>query len=211
MLLASQKTPPRIDLTATSRITDPPWLTVHRTTQNLRLRPTVAPRMRVSHRLGLQLHAHRTAHFGIDRLERCEKVQGISSHRLEPGFILKRVFRIDVGGKLLTNYLKELISYRQWNMMDQTSIMDDVKQKCCYVSADFRADMELSRYVPPSANPTPLPRVWPEPMVCSPLAWNHETIPSSFDTFSQTFLSVGLGDCSSQAKSSRMRHGRCWK
>ena len=57
------------------------------------------------------------------------------------------MFRIDVGGKLLTNHLKEMISYRQWNMMDQTYIMDDVKEKCCYVSADFKADMELSRYV----------------------------------------------------------------
>lgn len=58
------------------------------------------------------------------------------------------MFRIDVGGKLLTNHLKEMISYRQWNMMDQTYIMDDVKEKCCYVSADLKADMELSRYVP---------------------------------------------------------------
>ena len=69
------------------------------------------------------------------------------------------MFRIDVGGKLLTNHLKELISYRQWNMMDQTYIMDDVKEKCCYVSSVFKADMELSRYVPPSDNPMLLPRV----------------------------------------------------
>jgi actin-related protein 6 len=76
------------------------------------------------------------------------------------------VFRIDVGGKLLTNHLKEITSYRQWNMMDQTYIMDDVKEKCCYVSADFNAEMELSRYVPPSVNPMPLPRFWSELMAC---------------------------------------------
>jgi len=73
------------------------------------------------------------------------------------------VLRIDVGGKLLTNHLKELVSYRQWNMMDQTYIMDDVKEKCCYVSANFNVDMELSRYVLPNSNPTPFPRVLPEP------------------------------------------------
>ena len=36
---------------------------------------------------------------------------------------------IDVGGKLLTNHLKELVSYRQWNMMDETSIVNDVEEK----------------------------------------------------------------------------------
>lgn len=30
--------------------------------------------------------------------------------------------RIDVGGKLLTNYLKELVSYRHWNMMHEVSV-----------------------------------------------------------------------------------------
>ena len=34
--------------------------------------------------------------------------------------------RVDIGGKLLTNYLKELVSYRQWNMMDDTMIVSKV-------------------------------------------------------------------------------------
>ena len=55
--------------------------------------------------------------------------------------------RIDVGGKLLTNQLKELVSFRQWNMMDETYVMNEVKHACCYVSLDFKADMETSRYV----------------------------------------------------------------
>lgn len=71
------------------------------------------------------------------------------------------VKRIDVGGKLLTNHLKELVSYRQWNMMDQTYIMDDVKEKCCYVSPTFRADMELSR-VERSKNPLTLRYLLPD-------------------------------------------------
>ena len=44
-------------------------------------------------------------------------------------------------------------------MMDQTYIMDDVKEKCCYVSSVFKADMELSRYVPADGDPMPLARV----------------------------------------------------
>ena len=44
------------------------------------------------------------------------------------------VRRIDVGGVMLTNHLKELLSYRQYNMMDEFMIVDDVKRKLCYVA-----------------------------------------------------------------------------
>lgn len=33
---------------------------------------------------------------------------------------LKNSQRVNVGGKLLTNHLKELVSFRQWDMMEQT-------------------------------------------------------------------------------------------
>ena len=56
--------------------------------------------------------------------------------------------RTDVGGKLLTNHLKELVSFRQWNMMEETYIVNDVKEKCCYVSTQFSADLEACRFVP---------------------------------------------------------------
>ncbi|KAF7309255.1 hypothetical protein MIND_00295800 [Mycena indigotica] len=56
------------------------------------------------------------------------------------------VKRLDVGGKLLTNHLKELVSFRQWNMMDETYIMSHVKETCCFVSADFKADLETCRH-----------------------------------------------------------------
>lgn len=55
--------------------------------------------------------------------------------------------RIDVGGKILTNHLKELVSYRQWNMMDETYIMNDVKEQSCYVSTDLRRDLDICRYL----------------------------------------------------------------
>ena len=53
--------------------------------------------------------------------------------------------RLDVGGKLLTNQLKELVSFRQWNMMDETYIMNQVKESCCFVSSNYKQDIETCR------------------------------------------------------------------
>jgi len=36
------------------------------------------------------------------------------------------LLRIDVGGKLMTNHLKEVISYRQLQVMDETYVMNQV-------------------------------------------------------------------------------------
>ncbi|KAF8956525.1 actin-related protein Arp6 [Flammula alnicola] len=62
------------------------------------------------------------------------------------------VKRLDVGGKLLTNQLKELVSFRQWNMMDETYIMNHVKESCCFVSTNYKQDTETCR-VDPKHNP----------------------------------------------------------
>lgn len=51
---------------------------------------------------------------------------------------LKRgVRRIDVGGKLLTNHLKDIISYRQMNVMDETFVINQCKEDVCFVASDF--------------------------------------------------------------------------
>ncbi|TYJ97864.1 actin-related protein 6 [Cucumis melo var. makuwa] len=55
------------------------------------------------------------------------------------------VKRIDLGGKALTNYLKELVSYRALNVMDETFIMDDVKEKLCFVSLNVPRDLQIAR------------------------------------------------------------------
>lgn len=57
------------------------------------------------------------------------------------------VKRIDLGGKALTNYLKELVSYRALNVMDETFIMDDVKEKLCFVSLNVPRDLQIARFV----------------------------------------------------------------
>ncbi|CAI5990219.1 unnamed protein product [Closterium sp. NIES-64] len=48
--------------------------------------------------------------------------------------LLQAVRRMNVGGKALTNVLKEAVSYRAWNMMDETLIMDHAKEQLCFVS-----------------------------------------------------------------------------
>ncbi len=52
-----------------------------------------------------------------------------------------------MGGKLLTNLLKETVSYRAWNMLDETYIMNDVKEKLCYVSLDFEREINAAKSV----------------------------------------------------------------
>ncbi len=58
--------------------------------------------------------------------------------------VKKAVKRVNVGGKLLTNYLKELVSYRQWNMMEEFPLVDQVKEDLCYVSENFQADLQAA-------------------------------------------------------------------
>lgn len=61
---------------------------------------------------------------------------------IEGKCVKSAVKRVNVGGKLLTNYLKELVSYRQWNMMDEFKLMDQVKEELCYVSSNFTGDLK---------------------------------------------------------------------
>lgn len=54
--------------------------------------------------------------------------------------------RLNVGGKMLTNQLKQLVSFRAFNVMDETHMINDVKERLCYLSLDFDADLTLSRF-----------------------------------------------------------------
>ncbi|KAJ2869758.1 Actin- protein 6 [Coemansia asiatica] len=58
--------------------------------------------------------------------------------------VASAVRRMDVGGRLLTNYLKETVSFRYWDMMDETFIMNAVKERCCFVTQDFYRDLETA-------------------------------------------------------------------
>lgn len=58
------------------------------------------------------------------------------------GPIQQAIRRLDIGGKFLTNYLKELVSIRHYNMLDETHLMNEVKEAICFVSDDFKRDLE---------------------------------------------------------------------
>jgi len=55
------------------------------------------------------------------------------------------VTRIDMGGKVLTNHLKDIISYRQLHVMDETYVINQCKEDCCYVATDFHKEMATSQ------------------------------------------------------------------
>lgn len=50
--------------------------------------------------------------------------------------------RLDIGGKLLTNHLTRLLSLRQYDMRNDTYLVNEIKEATCYVSRDFKGDME---------------------------------------------------------------------
>lgn len=62
--------------------------------------------------------------------------------------VAEAVRRVDVGGKLLTNHLKEIVSYRQLNVMDETYVINQVKEDSCFVSQNFFEDMQLCKKKP---------------------------------------------------------------
>jgi len=54
--------------------------------------------------------------------------------------------RLNIGGKLLTNHLKTIVSYRSYNVMEESHLMNDVKERLCYVSLDFAGELALTRF-----------------------------------------------------------------
>lgn len=54
--------------------------------------------------------------------------------------------RIDVGGKILTNLLKETISYREYNMMDETLLISQIKEATCRVSLNLEEELATFKY-----------------------------------------------------------------
>lgn len=55
------------------------------------------------------------------------------------------MLRINIGGKSLTNHLKEITSYRQLHVMEETYVMNQVKEDLCFVSTDFFRDHKIAK------------------------------------------------------------------
>jgi actin-related protein 6 len=54
----------------------------------------------------------------------------------------RAIRRLDFGGKHLTNLLKEIISVRYFDLHQDVKVVNDIKEDVCFVSQDFKADME---------------------------------------------------------------------
>lgn len=46
----------------------------------------------------------------------------------------KAVKKLDIGGRFLTGLLKETLSFRHYNMMDETILVNNIKEQCLFVS-----------------------------------------------------------------------------
>ena len=58
--------------------------------------------------------------------------------------IQQAIRRLDIGGKFLTNHLKEIISIRHYNLNDETHLINQLKQDVCFVSDDFKRDLDIT-------------------------------------------------------------------
>ncbi|KAF8473137.1 actin family [Kalaharituber pfeilii] len=72
------------------------------------------------------------------------------------------VRRIDIGGKFLTNYLKEMVSIRHYNMIDETYVINEIKEAVCFVSTDFNADLEKCKRLKNGENDIVMDYVLPD-------------------------------------------------
>ncbi|KAF2663693.1 Actin/actin-like protein [Microthyrium microscopicum] len=50
--------------------------------------------------------------------------------------------RLDIGGKHLTNYLSELLAIHEVSLKEDPWIANEVKEACCFITDDFKRDME---------------------------------------------------------------------
>ncbi|KAL3289338.1 hypothetical protein HHI36_022776 [Cryptolaemus montrouzieri] len=50
---------------------------------------------------------------------------------------------------MLTNHLKDILSYRQYHVMEETYVINQVKEDTCFVSEDFKADLKIASVLPP--------------------------------------------------------------
>jgi actin-related protein 6 len=56
--------------------------------------------------------------------------------------IQRAIRRVDLGGKHLTNLLKEVVSLRYFDLHQDSKIVNDIKEDVCFVSSNYNADME---------------------------------------------------------------------
>lgn len=51
--------------------------------------------------------------------------------------------RIDVGGRILSSYLKDLISFKMVSLKNEVQLVNQIKEEMCFVSNNYKYDMKL--------------------------------------------------------------------
>ncbi|CAI4035018.1 hypothetical protein SMKI_12G1560 [Saccharomyces mikatae IFO 1815] len=108
----------------------------------------------------------------------------------------KAVKKLDVGGRFLTGLLKETLSFRHYNMMDETILVNNIKEKCLFVSPvsyfdSFKVkDKHALEYVLPDFQTSFLGYVRNRRKENSPLAEDAQTITLTDELFTipETFF-----------------------
>ena len=59
--------------------------------------------------------------------------------------IQQAIRRLEIGGRFMTNFFKEIVSIRHYNMLDETYLINEVKEAVSYVSQNMRQDLERTR------------------------------------------------------------------
>lgn len=59
--------------------------------------------------------------------------------------IKKAIKRLDVGGRLLTNYLKEILSFRHLDLKNSDRLIKQIKEDMCFVSKNLMEDMRCKK------------------------------------------------------------------
>jgi actin-related protein 6 len=98
------------------------------------------------------VHAHKRDHPEVpanDALCALVVDAGFSFTHCVPVFngrvVREGVKRINLGGRALTNYFKELVSFRSINLMEETFLVERIKDQVAFVSLEPDADLERSR------------------------------------------------------------------
>ncbi|ODV63561.1 Arp6p [Ascoidea rubescens DSM 1968] len=55
----------------------------------------------------------------------------------------KGVKKLDIGGRFLTGFLREVISFRYYNVADETMLVNNIKEQSCFVAEDYNKSLGL--------------------------------------------------------------------
>ncbi|GMM34598.1 Arp6 protein [Saccharomycopsis crataegensis] len=67
------------------------------------------------------------------------------------------VKRLDIGGRFLTGFLRELISFRYYDVTDETILVNNIKEQTCFVPINYNQSLEKLKQEKIRLGPRPKP------------------------------------------------------